>query len=106
LGDKQYTKIRQSLEYFRRFGLFSESDDESEVIIEGGGLPETIQQLEDKVYTGFADSCMLRAGGVYSEAKRLFDCSYFEYYWAIVLHNRYVESHNKLVGRVGVDGDM
>ena len=40
----------------------------------------------------FADSCMIRAGGVYSEAKKLFDVGYFEYYWGIVLYNRYVDA--------------
>jgi len=35
---------------------------------------------------------MIRAGGVYSEAKKLFDVGYFEYYWGIVLYNRYVDA--------------
>lgn len=38
---------------------------------------------------------MMRAQGVVSEAERLFDCSYFQYYWNIVAYNNYVKKNNE-----------
>lgn len=35
---------------------------------------------------------MIRAQGDMGKAEHLFDCGYHEYYWRIVLYNRYGEA--------------
>jgi len=38
---------------------------------------------------------MTRANGIVSEADKLYNCSYFEYYWRIVGHNEFVKRQNE-----------
>lgn len=52
---------------------------------------KTVSQRVDELYFMYSDSCMSRAEGDSIQAERLFDTTYWDYYWRVLQYNRHCE---------------